>query len=205
MVQTDNGNIYVEAKEPLEDKLEGCTKSSKIILQIDHERGKISLKIDKNPPKVLCTGSAMILGKEPLYFVSGLFFKKDRLKIKNVNKLMEKIENKLESKVKEKMQEKMKGLEKLKINNLQQTKQSKADDDLVVDTVEEKSQSATVDDNKTDAPSEYTVNSKPADDEANDANTIVVDYSKAGQKKKKPSKPKKPKPGKDDGEGEVTS
>ena len=118
MVQTDTGVIYNGSKEPLEEKLEGCTKSSKLILQIDHERGKVSMKIDKNPPKVLCTGSDFILGKDPLYFVSGLFFKKDRLKIKNVDKLMEKIENKLESKVKEKMQEKMKGLDKLKINTL---------------------------------------------------------------------------------------
>ena len=118
MVQTDNGNIYIESKEPMEEKLEGCTTNSKMVIQIDQEAGKVSMKIDKNPPKVLCTGSDVILGKEPLYFVSGLFYKKDRLKIKNVDKLMEKIENKLGAKMQDKMQEKM----KLKM------KQSKADD-----------------------------------------------------------------------------
>jgi len=101
MVQTDNGNVYISSKEPLDEKLEGCTKNSKLIIQIDQENGKVSLKIDKNPAKVLCVGSDIILGKEPLYFISGLFFKKDRLKIKNVDKLMEKIENKMADKMKE--------------------------------------------------------------------------------------------------------
>lgn len=95
MVQTDNGNIYISSKEPSQEKLPACTTSSKVILQIDQEKGKVSLKTDKNPPTVLCTGSDVVMSGEPLYFVAGLFFKKDRLKIKNVDKLMEKIENKL--------------------------------------------------------------------------------------------------------------
>ena len=181
MVQTDNGNIFVESKDPLEEKLEGCAKNSKLVIQIDQENGKVSLKIDKNPPKVLCIGSDIILGKEPLYFVSGLFFKKDRLKIKNVDKLMEKIENKMADKMQEKMQEK---LGKLKINK---EKESKAEDSIVVDTFEEKVPSPTIDkvlsptidETKTDvAPSEYTVNSGTKNEVKKD---------------KKPSKPK-PKP-----------
>jgi len=47
-----------------------------------------------------------------------------------------------------------------KLGKLKIEKQSKADDSMVVDTFEEKVQSPTVDEDKTDvAPSEYTVNS----------------------------------------------
>lgn len=70
---------------------------------------------------------------------------------------------------------------------------------MVVDTVEEKAPSVTVDEAKTDEPalSEYTVNSKPAEAENDDANTINVDNDEKKKKKTKKPKPKPTKPGAD--------
>jgi len=99
MLQTEDGTVFNCSEEASDEKVTGCTKSSKLILQIEQDKGKVSLRIDKLAAKVLCTGSDVILGGESLYLVSGLFFKKDRLKIKNVDKLMEKIENKIGTKL----------------------------------------------------------------------------------------------------------
>ena len=95
MLQTDNGKIYVQSNTLSEIKLPNCNNNSKLVFHIDTKTGKVSIKIDKNPPTHICDSSTLITDGTPLYLVCGLFFKKDRLKIKNTDKMIEKIENKV--------------------------------------------------------------------------------------------------------------
>ena len=99
MFQTDSGQVFNNSKDPLGELFTGTNKSSKIIFQIDTAKGEVKIKIDKSPAKLVCTQSELLLDKKPLYLVAGLFFKKDRLKLKNVDKLIEKIENKVGNKL----------------------------------------------------------------------------------------------------------